>query len=180
MLVGLVITASLGWAASASLGQAVSAGAGEDVYVTNYDTHGHHGVSQYTVGAGGELQPDATPLVAVADTSAPAGIVESPSGQYVYVVTPETAPLGGTGPGEVWQYTVGPGGMLSATPTTIATAGVFPIGIAMSSDGQDVYVVDEGKPTGVSQFTVGAAGVLTPDPTATVKAGAGPVGIAIW
>jgi hypothetical protein len=66
-----------------------------------------------------------------------------------------------------------------ATPT-VAT-GNAPFGIAVSSDGESVYVANQNTngPGGVSQYTVGPSGALTPMATPTLAAGNTPAGIAV-
>ena len=57
---------------------------GKSVYVTNNDSSGPGGVSQYTVGPGGALSPMAT-RDRRPRAHAPVGIAVSPNGKSVYV-----------------------------------------------------------------------------------------------
>ena len=70
----------------------------------------------------------------------------------------------------VYQYDIGPGGELSPkSPPTVA-AGFFPLGVAVTPDGQSVYVTNA-LGNDVSQYDVGAGGVLVPKSPPTVPAG---------
>ena len=128
---------------------------GQDMYVVNsYDTTpGANGVEQYTVGAGGTLDPDSTPVEATGGQ--PQAIAISPSGQDVYVVDNSG----------VSQYTVGSGGLLKPDSAATAPTGATPSGVAVSPDGRYVYVSNQDGDT-VSQYTVGSGGVLTANGTA--------------
>jgi DNA-binding beta-propeller fold protein YncE len=66
-----------------------------------------------------------------------------------------------------------------ATPAV--AAGVEPSAIAVSPDGNSVYVTNGGSvgTGGVSQYNVGPGGALAPMATPTVAAGNGPNGIAV-
>jgi 6-phosphogluconolactonase (cycloisomerase 2 family) len=147
---------------------------GEYVYVTNANTDGSGGISQYTVGAGGGLAPMATPTVAAGDT--PERVAVSPNGQYVYVVNALT-----DGPGGVSQYSVGPGGALAPLATPTVAAGYGPSAVAVSPNGQYVYVTNANADGsgGISQYTVGAGGGLAPMATSMVASGVNPDGIAV-
>lgn len=135
---------------------------GQSVYVT---AHGR--VSQYNVDAAGELSPKSPASVA----SAPAayGVVVSPDGQSVYVT--DMLSNTDTYPENVWQYDVGPGGALSPKePPTVTAAIEQPWAVAVSPDGQTVYVTNWGLGS-VSQFDVGPGGALSLKSPATVAAG---------
>jgi len=150
---------------------------GQYVYVANGDSSGAGGLSQYTVGAGGMLTPDSTPTVDAGDT--PAQIAVSPNGNYVYVADSGSNGTDGAG---VSQYTVGAGGMLTPDSTPTVGAGDEPSDVAVSPNGEDVYVSNFGSTSGadgISQYTIGAGGMLTPDSTPTVTTGDEPNGIAL-
>ena len=142
---------------------------GKSVYVANSNTQG---ISQFTVGPGGALSPMATPLVASGPF--PGGIAVRPDGKSVYVANLDST----GGPDGVSQYTVGPGGALSPMATPAVAAGTLPFGIAVSPNGDNVYVTNVVL-GGVSQYDVGSGGALTPMTTPTVAAGARPFGIAV-
>lgn len=141
---------------------------GRSVYVANF---GSQGISQYTVGPGGALSPMAIPLVASGPF--PEAIAVSPDGKSVYV-----ANFGAVGPADgVSQYSVGPGGALSPMTTPAVAAGGEPDAIAVSPNGNTVYVTN--GLGGVSQYDVGRGGALTPMTTPTVAAGSFPFSIAV-
>jgi DNA-binding beta-propeller fold protein YncE len=151
---------------------------GQYVYTANNgDGIGAAAVSQYTVGAGGELTPD--PVAEAASAPAPVGMVISPGGQYVYV-TGNSTPADDN-PGAVWQSTIGSGGELTPDSTPSVAAGNEPEELAITPNGQYLYVANSGATgtAGVNQYAVGGGGELTPDPTPTVSAGANPNDVAI-
>ena len=149
----------------------IASAAGLSAYVTN----GISGnVSQLTVGAGGTLEPQATPTVAGGD--GPAAIAVSPNGEYVYIANSLA-----DGSGGVSQYVVGSGGTLAPMATPTVAGGDGPRGVAVSPNGEYVYVANaetDGS-SGVSQYTVGPGGVLSPMATPTVAGGDQPDGIAV-
>ena len=98
---------------------------------------GLQGVYQYTVGAGGALTPMATPTVGTA--LEPNGIAVSPNGQNVYVANYGEPPPSLDG---VSQYTVGAGGALTPMATPMVAGGNGPSAIAVSPNGQFVYVAN--------------------------------------
>jgi len=133
---------------------------GKYVYVTNYFLDGT--VSQYTIGANGDLTP-MTPAT-VAAGNGPYSITVDPSGNYVYV-TNDIAGSSGT----VSQYTIDANGAL--TPMTPATVGTDegPVSVTVDPSGRYVYVANNVGT--VSQYTISANGALTSMPTPTVAAG---------
>ena len=153
----------------------MAARASSSAYVVNFGSGNTPGnVSQYDVGAGGALSPNATPTVTAG--LGPFAIAISPDGKSAYV-----ADVGLNGSFEISQYTVGPGGVLSPMTPATAPGGLGPAGVAVSPDGKSVYVTNNGSsgPGGVSQYTVGPGGALSPMTPATVDSGAAPVGIAV-
>jgi 6-phosphogluconolactonase (cycloisomerase 2 family) len=77
-------------------------------------------VSQYTIGAGGALNP-MTPATVGTGTGRPYSVTVDPTGRYAYVAN--------VGDNTVLQYTIGAGGALSAmSPATVAT-GVSPLSV---------------------------------------------------
>jgi DNA-binding beta-propeller fold protein YncE len=100
---------------------------GRHVYVATEDGAGGEkstvgGVSQYTVGAGGMLAPDATPAVKAG--AGPFSITMAPGGHYVYVANDSTRGAGG-----ISQYTIGAGGMLVADRPPTVAGGDLPLAI---------------------------------------------------
>jgi DNA-binding beta-propeller fold protein YncE len=141
---------------------------GKSVYVAN----NAGSVSQYDVGPGGALSPKSPP--AVTDGMGPFGVAVSPDGRSVYVTN---FPRGSVSPSTVSQFDVGVGGTLTPkSPATVA-AGISPEGVAVSPDGHNVYVANNGSGK-VSQYDVGAGGGLSPKSPAKVAAGDGPRGVA--
>src|SRR5262245_37844699 len=142
---------------------------GQSVYVLN----GNGLVSQYDVGPGGALTPKNPPAEGGIGGN-PFGIAVTPDGSYVY-----RANSGGNvgDPGSVESYEIGAGGAL--TPFGILTpAGAGSFGIAVSVDGQSLYVANEGS-ADVSQYDLESDGTPTPKTPATVAASGGPRGIAV-
>jgi DNA-binding beta-propeller fold protein YncE len=77
----------------------------------------------------------------------------------------------------VFQFGLGPGGLLSALAPATVEAGTSPIGVAISPDGKSGYVADFGG--GVSQYDVGAGGLLAAKTPPSVTAGTNPEWIAV-
>jgi DNA-binding beta-propeller fold protein YncE len=146
---------------------------GQSVYVTNTTSDGR--VYQFDVGRGGALTPKSRGTV-------PAGVhpyylAVSPDGKSAYVVNAGEYPSHGN----VSQYDVGPGGALSPkTPRTVA-AGNYPAQIAVSPNGESVYVTsgEYDEDGGVFQFDVGAGGRLIAKDPESVAAGEWVKGIAV-
>jgi DNA-binding beta-propeller fold protein YncE len=135
---------------------------GKSVYITNLLGHN---ISQYDVGPAGLLFAKSPATVAAGDT--PFDVAVSPDGQSVYA-----ANYGGTGSGRsgVSQYDVGPGGKLSPKrPPLVEDIG--PIALAVSPDGQSVYVVTYHNAPTVSQYDVAPDGTLSPKSPPTVAGG---------
>src|ERR1700722_4568303 len=134
-------------------------------YVVN---SGDNTVSQYTVGATGELTPMSTPIVATG--TAPQSVVVDPLNRYAYVPN--------LNDNTVSQYTIGSGGLLvPMSPATVQT-GVGPWAVAIDPTGSYAYVVNNVDRT-VSQYTIGTGGTLVPMTPATISTGTQPWGITI-
>jgi DNA-binding beta-propeller fold protein YncE len=124
---------------------------GQDVYVVNpysSGSAGANGIEQYTVGAGGTLVADTTPVVQTG--LSPQWLAISPNGQYAYV----------TDTNGVSQFSVGSGGMLVHDTPTEVTAGTTPTGITVSPDGRYAYVTNSDS-NNISQYAIGPTGLLT-------------------
>jgi DNA-binding beta-propeller fold protein YncE len=152
---------------------------GESVYVTN-QVGWHGSISQYDVGPGGELSPKSPATVPAADM--PGSVTVSPDGQSVYVAnnwSDNSQPPSST----VSQYDVGPGGELSPKSPATVPAGAWPYDVAVSPDGESVYVTDGFSPDDtfdVRQYDVGPGGELSPKSPATVDSGGGePIAVAV-
>lgn len=74
------------------------------------------------------------------------------------------------GTDSVAQYNVGPAGVLSPKADPTVATGDMPTDVAMSPDGNSIYVADAG---GVSQYDVGAGGALTAKAPAAVAVSGG-------
>ena len=133
---------------------------------------GGDSIEQYDVGSGGTLSPKSPATVSPAGGggNAPWGrntaqsLAISPNGQNVYSV-------GGSGNNNVYQFSVGAGGALTAMSPARLAAGEGPTAVVVSPDGAHVYVTSGGFPFGsgsVSGYDVGAGGALTPDFGASV------------
>src|SRR5439155_885281 len=105
------------------------------------------------------------------------GVAVSPDGGSVYVANF----IGGNFGGTVSQYDVGPGGALTPKSPPTVFADHDPSGVAVSPDGQSVYVTNfhlQANGT-LAQYDVGAGGKLTPKSPAMVAAGIAPEGVAV-
>ena len=82
---------------------------------------------------------------------------------------------------DVSQFGVGSGGALSPLATPTVAAGIGPFAIAISPDGQSVYVANDlmNGAGAISQYTVGPGDALTPMSPATVAGANEPTGIAV-
>jgi hypothetical protein len=78
----------------------------------------------------------------------------------------------------VGQYNVGPEGRLSPKAPASVPAGEFPLGIAVTADGQNVYVVN-GQSEDISQYNVDQGGRLSSKSPPTVPAGEFPAHLAV-
>jgi Lactonase, 7-bladed beta-propeller len=126
-------------------------------------------VSQYAIGAGGELS-SLSPATVAAGVS-PVSVAVTPGGKSAYVTN--------LGDG-VSQYDVDPlsGALSPKTPATAAT-GVTPAGVAVTLDGKSAYVTNLNDST-VSQYNIDPlSGALSPKTPATVPTGPSPFGIAV-
>jgi DNA-binding beta-propeller fold protein YncE len=132
--------------------------AGESAYVGNSDSNT---IVQYGVGANGALSPKASPVGTGDGAFQPA---VSPDGKSLYMAN-SGDPLR-QDPGSVTQYDIdATTGTLSPKRPGTVLAGNNPGWVAVSPDGQSVYVVNLGAPNGrgtVSQFNVAGDGTLQP------------------
>jgi DNA-binding beta-propeller fold protein YncE len=144
-----------------------AAGASGSVYVANYFSQD---VTQYSIGAGGQLSP-LTPDLVFAGTN-PLGIAVSPDGKSAYVTNISSF--------NVSQYDINPltGALSPKNPVTVAT-GADPGGIAVTPDGRSAYVANEQGDT-VSQYDVNpVTGALSSKNPATVAAANAPIQVAV-
>jgi 6-phosphogluconolactonase (cycloisomerase 2 family) len=146
---------------------------GASVYVAD---QGDGTVSQFTVGAGGGLTPDAPATVSAG--SGPRSIVVSPSGKSVYVLDYGTQP----GSGSIAQFTVGAGGELSADSPASVPLALGASAFAISPNGTTLYVATTDYPSQVIyEYSVGTGGLLTlvGDPAFPVGGGDSVEGIVV-
>ena len=134
----------------------------ESLYAANEDSDS---VSQYDIGRDGALSPKSPATVATGGD--PHGVAVSPDGQSVYVTSVSDH--------HVAQFDVGAGGELSPkSPATVAVdpgpRGIGLTGVAVTPDGQSVYVTDEAN-FDIWQFDVGTGGTLSLKSPPTVFAG---------
>jgi DNA-binding beta-propeller fold protein YncE len=150
---------------------------GRSLYATN--PGGLGSVIQYSIGAGGTLTLKSPPTVAA--SPGPARLAVSPDGRNVYVTSSVS------GENLVLQYSVGADGTLSPkSPPAVPTGEdplAEPIGVAVSPDGQSVYVANaealfvlDGF---VSQYSVGPDGALHAKSPPTVPAARHPFDLAV-
>jgi DNA-binding beta-propeller fold protein YncE len=122
-------------------------------------------VSQFDVGADGALTPKSPPTVAAFAATA---VAVSPDGKSVYAA----------GDDVVSQFNVGAGGALGPKSPPTVPAGPGAQGVAVTSDGKNVYVTNFFAHT-LSQYDVSANGALSPKTPPTVDTGTQPVGVAV-
>jgi DNA-binding beta-propeller fold protein YncE len=131
------------------------------------------GITQWEIEADGSLSPKVPAKVGGSRISANLAI--SPDGKSVYA----SVSRGNGFPGDqIDQYDVAVDGTLSPkSPATVA-AGNFPRGLALTPDGESLYVANSGSGT-VGQYDVAPDGTVTPKTPATAPAGEGPFGVAV-
>jgi DNA-binding beta-propeller fold protein YncE len=152
---------------------------GKSVYVPNSVSEQ---VLQYNVGSEGRLSLNSS---APAPVDWGVAVAVSPDGQSVYVVAGDNEVFGGDS--TVYQYDVGPGGVLSPKSPPTIDAGDRPIDVAVSPDGKSVYVVNIGvfysfpsrNTASVSQYNVASDGTLSPKSPASVHVGHQAVALAV-
>jgi 6-phosphogluconolactonase (cycloisomerase 2 family) len=151
--------------------------ASEFAYVANFN---EGTVSQYTIGTGGLLTPNAAGATVPAGVQ-PYAIAVDPTGHYVYA-----ANYNGSTSGSVSQYTIGADGSLTpnGAGATVASNGFGPNGITVDPSGTHVYVANYGTSTNgsganVAQFTIGAGGALAAMTPSTVAAANGAASVAL-
>ncbi len=143
---------------------------GPNVYVANYSSLATAGtVSEYTIGTGGVLTPNALSPIVSAGAN-PVSITADPAGPYVYVANQSSLAAAGT----VSEFTISTGGALA--PIGVALVGQSPYSVTVDHSSLYAYVANYGSGT-VSQFIIGAGGALTANATATVSVGSSPISV---
>ena len=126
-------------------------------------------VAQFKIGSDGSLSEMATPTVKAG--TAPYSLTVDPSGKYAYAVNFGTTRV----PSDVWQYTIGSSGALSAMNPASVPVADGARRMVIDPRGRYAYVVSGTLTVGaVSQYTIGSNGALTPMTPASVPAGARP------
>jgi 6-phosphogluconolactonase (cycloisomerase 2 family) len=138
---------------------------GNHLYVPNENTNPAGGapdmVSAYSVAANGavtNIQNAVAGGPAAADGN-PFGSGITPNGAFLYVSAPED----NAGVGNVYGYSVGPTGLLTAVPGSpfpVTPGGSHPLNIAVAPDGAHVYVATR-QTSVVKAYTINADGSLS-------------------
>lgn len=156
--------------AFALLVRAPSALAGEGVYSVDTSSYAYApSVSQYTIGSGGSLTPDASPTYSFGGVHLN-DLAIAPDGDYAYLAAAEQG---------VFEFSIGAGGELGALSTDLAPDTSGPNGIVVSPNGSYAYVTNGVNPGTVSQFSITyPGGELVADATSTVNSDEFPGAIA--
>jgi 6-phosphogluconolactonase (cycloisomerase 2 family) len=119
-------------------------------------------ISQYTVGTGGELSPQGSPVNAGSANNGLFDVTVSPDGKSVW------APNGTS----VYEFTIGATGLLTAKSPPSVTSGAGAEYIWPTSNGKNAYTANfttARSTSSVSEYNVGSSGVLSPKTTSTVS-----------
>ena len=101
----------------------------------------------------------------------PCSVTVDPTGRYVYVANIDDT--------TVSQFSVGPGGALSALAPATVGAGSNPTSVTVDQTGRYAYVGNDfPAPNNLEQYTIGVGGALSAMMPATVSAGQDPYSIA--
>jgi 6-phosphogluconolactonase (cycloisomerase 2 family) len=154
---------------------------GRFVYVVNSNTNGNgNSISQYTIGANGQLTPMSPPTVPTG--TEPWSITIDAAGRNAYVPNRNNRNVG-----TVTHFTIdATTGALTlavavAPATNPVTAGTGPTSLAIDPSGNFAYVTNRDPPTAtphtISQYSIAANGDLTPVTPSTAAAGVQPAAI---
>jgi 6-phosphogluconolactonase (cycloisomerase 2 family) len=133
---------------------------GRFTYVANFGT-GDDTVSQFTIGVGGRLSPNAPAVIA-----APPGprYLSMTSGLLPVRAVPKYAYAANSGANTVSQYSIGTDGTLSPNPDLAGrdvSAGTSPVSVTVDPSGRYAYVANSGEDS-VSAYSIDSGtGVLT-------------------
>jgi len=139
--------------------------AGRYAYLVN-STQGT--VSQYTIGATGELTPMSPDTVATGSGTTltfPRSISVNPTGKYVYVAN--------GGDNSASQYTISADGTLVPMSPATVSVGSGVSSITVDPTGKYLYAANENS--AVSKYSINLNGTLTPMSPATIATGDGPL-----
>lgn len=135
---------------------------GKYAYVANQGEFGdpHATISQYTVGAGGELGSHGSPVNAGPPQQLLFDDTVSPNGKSLY------APNNSA----VYQFTIGATGLLTAKSPASAHSAAGGQYIWLTANGKNAYTAndDGSSSSSLSEYNVGATGLLTPKKTSTL------------
>jgi 6-phosphogluconolactonase (cycloisomerase 2 family) len=141
---------------------------GEFVYAVNW---GASSISEYRVGAGGELLHNGTTagVGVIGDDLISATI--SPDGKSLYAAND----------GAIYQFNIGPTGVLTPKSPANVTAGPGASNLWFAADGTSAYAANyaSGPSATVSEWNVGPNGGLEPKSTPTVASGPGTIAVMI-
>ena len=129
---------------------------------------GGNSISQYAIGASGELAPMAPATVTTGHL--PGSIAIDPTGHYAYVTN--------NSDNTISQYTIGTDGALTPMSTPTVTTGTHPFSVIADPTGPYVYCVNFNGDS-VSQYAIGAGSALAPLGTPTVATGHIPDSMAV-
>ena len=129
-------------------------------YVVN---EGGDNVTAFTIGSGGVFSYLNGSLTTSAFTtgSLPWAAAASPNGNYLYVANMGTSATAG-GTGTISAFTISPNGVLGPITTGSLTTGAFPVGIAVSPNGDYLYISNQGGSNEILTFAIGSGGQLAP------------------
>lgn len=155
-----------------------------------------NGISAFAINSSGALSPIGSGFFSTGPD--PKGIAVSPNGDYLYVTNSQcTAASSGSGCTATYSngisaYTIGSGGALSSITSGTFTTGPYPTGIAVSPNGDYLYVTNSNCTTtssgsactntyanGISAYTIGSGGALSSITSGSFTTGPYPEGIAI-
>ncbi len=151
---------------------------GNYLYVTNNGgTNANSSISGYSIGAGGSLTTIASSPFVTGFGSQSQWIVISPNGNYLYATNYGNI----NGVKGISAFTIGTDGSLTAITSGTFDTGNTPAGIAISPNGNYLYVTNYGSTgaTGISAYSIGAGGALTAITSGTFGTGSAPASVAV-
>jgi DNA-binding beta-propeller fold protein YncE len=146
------------------------------LYIANANTTGTNGISAYLVTSS---NPTAIALDSLTTGNYPTEIAITPNGRFLYVTNNWTT-TGANGLSG-FSITSSTGALTPITSGTLTT-GKYPFGIAISPDGNFLYVANQDNNTanGLSAYSINAStGALTAITSGTLQTGPNPQEVAI-